>query len=165
MSGASRALGRRRFLAAMAGSIALPAVFPRRVLAQATIENPIAPLDQLDPLVWVVTKGAPVRKGRVQLELPQLAENGNSVPMKVSVDSPMTAKEHVRGIHLFSERNPVRNMASFYLGPRAGRAEVVSRVRLAGSQHVVAIAELSDGSFWAGSAAVVVTLSACLDES
>jgi sulfur-oxidizing protein SoxY len=152
---------RRDFLAGLAAGLALSG----RAAAQAAEENPIAPLSLVDPKVLAVTKGAPIRKGRVQLTLPQLADNGNSVPMKVSVDSPMTAKDHVRAIHLFSERNPVRNMAAFYLGPDAGRAEVVSRVRLAGSQNVIALAELSDGTFWAGSAAVVVTLSACLDES
>jgi sulfur-oxidizing protein SoxY len=144
--------------------MALPGFLPRVVSAQGT-ENPIAPLDSLDPMVWVVTQGATIRKGKVEIELPQLAENGNSVLMRLTVDSPMTQKDHVKAIHLFSERNPVRNMASFYLGPRAGRAEIVSRVRLAGSQRVVALAELSDGTFWSDSAAVVVTISACLDES
>jgi sulfur-oxidizing protein SoxY len=150
---------RRRFLAA-AASLALG---PR--LAGAQAENPIAPIDPKDPDVQSVTKGAPIRAGRVTLELPPLADNGNSVAMRLAVESPMTPQDHVRAIHLFSERNPVRHMAAFYLGPRAGRAEIVSRVRLAGSQRIVALAELSDGSFWAGSAAVVVTLSACLDES
>jgi sulfur-oxidizing protein SoxY len=146
---------RRDFLAGLAGSLALPA-WPEAARAQ---------IDPLDPLIWVVTKGALVRKGRVTLEMPQLADNGNSVAMRVSVDSPMSATDHVKGIHLFSERNPQRNMASFYLGPHAGRAEVVSRVRLAGTQRVVALAEMSDGTFWSASASVVVTLSACVDES
>jgi sulfur-oxidizing protein SoxY len=150
---------RRRFLAA-AASLAL---LPRVVRAQAP--NPVAPLDPRDPEIQAVTRGVTIRPGRVKLELPQLADNGNSVAMRLSVDSPMTQKDHVRAIHLFSERNPVRHMATFHLGPKAGRAEIVSRVRLAGSQRVVALAELSDGSFWSGSAGVVVTISACLDES
>jgi sulfur-oxidizing protein SoxY len=152
---------RRSFLVS-AASLAL---LPRALRAQVDNPNPIAPLDQLDPAVHAVTRGATIRKGRVDLELPQLAENGNSVAMRLAVESPMTPKDHVRAIHLFSERNPVRHMATFYLGPRAGRAEVVSRIRLAGSQRVVALAEMSDGSFWSGSAGVVVTISACLDES
>jgi sulfur-oxidizing protein SoxY len=143
---------RRDFIMGAAGALALP---------QATL----AQIDPLDPLIWVVTRGALVRKGRVTLEMPQLADNGNSVAMRVSVDSPMNATDYVKSIHLFSEKNPQRNMASFYFGPHAGRAEVVSRVRLAGSQRVVALAEMSDGTFWSGSASVVVTLSACLDES
>jgi sulfur-oxidizing protein SoxY len=150
---------RREFLAA-AASLALA---PQVVRAQS--DNPIAPIDPRDPDVQSVTKGAAVRAGRVKLELPPLADNGNSVSMRVTVESPMTPQDHVRAIHLFSERNPVRHMAAFYLGPRSGRAEIVSRIRLAGSQRIVALAEMSDGSFWAGSAPVVVTLSACLDES
>jgi sulfur-oxidizing protein SoxY len=146
---------RRAFLATLGGAIALPAL-PRATRAQVT---------QLDPHVWAITKGAPVLKGRVKLELPQLADNGNSVAMRVSVQSPMTVEDHVKGIHLLSDRNPVTRMASFYLGPRAGKAEVSSRVRLAGSQRVTAVAQLSDGSFWSDTAEVIVTLSACLDES
>ena len=145
---------RREFLASVGGAIALP-VLTRPARAQ----NP------LDAHVWAITGGAPVRNGKVRLELPQLADNGNSVAMKVAVESPMTEAEHVKSIHLFSDRNPVTHMASFYLGPRAGKAEVRSRVRLAGSQHITAVAQLSDGSFWSDTAEVVVTLSACLDES
>jgi len=149
---------RREFIAA-AASLALA---PGAVRAQ---ENPIAPIDPKDPDVQSVTKGAPIRSGRVKLELPPLADNGNSVAMKLTVESPMTPQDHVRAVHLFSERNPVRHMAAFHLGPKSGRAEIASRIRLAGSQKIVALAEMSDGSFWAGSASVVVTLSACLDES
>jgi sulfur-oxidizing protein SoxY len=105
------------------------------------------------------------QKGRVKLELPLLADNGNSVPMKVSVQSPMTEADHVKSIHLISERNPEREMAVFHLGPLAGIAEVSSRVRLAGSQTVTALAHMSDGSVWMDSAEVTVTLSACLDQS
>ena len=112
-----------------------------------------------------LANGAPLRKGKVTLVLPQLADNGNSVPIRITVDSPMTPADHVKSIHLYSERNPVPNMANFYLSPRAGRAEINSRVRLAGSQRVTAVAKLSDGSFWYAAAPIVVTLSACLDES
>src|SRR3954465_1439324 len=150
---------RRRFLA-LTASLAL---LPRVVRAQA--ENPVAPLDPRDPEIQAVTKGAAVRIGKVKLELPQLADNGNSVAMRLSVDSPMTARDHVRAVHLFSERNPVRHMASFHLGPKAGRAEIVSRVRPAGDQRGAGPAGLFDVSFWSGSAGVVVTISACLDES
>jgi sulfur-oxidizing protein SoxY len=105
------------------------------------------------------------RRGRVKLELPVLADNGNSVPMKISVESPMTEADHVKVIRLISERNPEREMAVFHFGPRSGAAEVSSRVRLAGSQVVTAIAEMSDGSQWMDTAHVQVTLSACVDES
>ena len=143
---------RRDFLAGAAGALALPG-------------TALAQLDPLDPHVRALADGVPVRKGKVTLVLPQLADNGNSVPIRITVDSPMTAADHVKSIHLYSERNPVPNMANFYLGPRAGKAEIDSRVRLAGSQRVTAVAKLSDGSFWYDSAPIVVTLSACLDES
>ena len=147
--------GRRRFVAGLAGAIALPAL-PRAARAQT---------DPLDPMVWVFTKGAPVQKGRVKLELPPLADNGNSVPLMVTVDSPMSATDYVKSIHLFSDKNPVRDMARFYLGPRGGRAKVVTRVRLAGTQTVTAIAPLSDGTFWWDSAPVEGIVSACMEES
>jgi sulfur-oxidizing protein SoxY len=143
---------RRDFLAGAVGALALPDA----ALAQA---------DPVDPLVRALANGAPLRKGKVTLVLPQLADNGNSVPIRITVDSPMTPADHVQSIHLYSERNPVPNMANFYLGPRAGKAEINSRVRLAGSQRVTAVAKLSDGTFWYDSAPIVVTLSACLDES
>lgn len=119
---------------------------------------------ELDALVRATSKGAPVREGRVKLDLPVLADSGNAVPLTVSVESPMTEADHVRAIHLLSERNPVRNMATFHFGPRSGRAQVISRVRLGGTQRVVALAEMSDGSFWSAHADVVVTVSACIDE-
>lgn len=109
--------------------------------------------------------GQTPKPGRVKLELPVLADNGNSVPMKITVESPMTESSHVKVIRLISERNPERQMAVFHLGPRSGAAEITSRVRLAGSQTVTAIAEMSDGSQWMDSAHVQVTLSACVDET
>lgn len=152
---------RRGVLAALAGT-AVAAALPVRVLAQAS-QGPH--VDPSDPVAGGFTRGAPVSPGRVRLELPVLADNGNSVPLKITVQSPMTETDHVKAIQLISERNPVRDMAVFRLGPRAGRAEIASRVRLAGSQRVVAIAEMSDGSFWSDAAEIVVTLSACVDES
>jgi sulfur-oxidizing protein SoxY len=111
-----------------------------------------------------VLGGATPRPGKVKLEIAPLIDNGNTVPLSVSVDSPMTPAEHVRAIHVFTEKNPQPNVLSVRLGPRAGRASVSTRVRLADSQTVHAIAELSDGSFWSGSADVVVTVSACLED-
>jgi len=111
-----------------------------------------------------LTGEAPVRPGRVRLELPPLTENGNAVPLSVAVESPMTRADHVRAIHVFAEKNPRPNVVSVYLGPRAGRARIATRIRLADTQTVVALAELSDGSFWSAGADVVVTLAACLEE-
>src|SRR5262249_40050324 len=112
-----------------------------------------------------IVGSTPVTKGRVKLELPPLSENGNAVPLTVGVESAMTQADHVKAIHVFNEKNPQPDVASFRLGPRAGRATVSTRIRLADTQTVTAIAEMSDGSFWSARAAVVVTLAACLEEA
>jgi sulfur-oxidizing protein SoxY len=106
---------------------------------------------------------AQVRPGRVKLDLPPLVENGNAVPLSISVESPMTAEDHVKTIAVFNQKNPQPNVATFHLGPRCGRASVSTRIRLADSQTVIAIAAMSDGSFWSDSADVVVTLAACVE--
>jgi len=111
-----------------------------------------------------VVGSAPINPGKVKLDLPPLIENGNAVPLTVDVPSPMTEADHVRAIHVFTQKNPQPNVASFHLGPRAGRAKVATRVRLADTQTVVAVCELSDGSFWSDSADIVVTLAACLED-
>jgi sulfur-oxidizing protein SoxY len=108
---------------------------------------------------------ASLRKGKVTLDLPPLIENGNTVPLTVSVVSPMTAADHVKAIHVFNEKNPQPNVVSMRLGPRAGKANVATRIRLADSQKVIAVAEMSDGSFWSDEVEVVVTLAACLEGS
>ena len=107
---------------------------------------------------------AQITAGKVKLDLPPLSENGNTVPLSVAVESPMTAADHVKAIHVFTERNPQPDVASFYLGPRSGRASVSTRIRLADTQNVMAVAELSNGSFWSARVPVVVTLAACLEE-
>jgi sulfur-oxidizing protein SoxY len=96
--------------------------------------------------------------------VPPLVENGNTVPITVSVVSPMTEADHVRSIHVFNEKNPQPNIGNFHLGVRSGRAQVSTRIRLADSQKIIAIAKLSDGSFWSASADVVVTLAACTED-
>jgi sulfur-oxidizing protein SoxY len=117
----------------------------------------------MEEAIRKVVGPARITPGRVSVDLPPLSENGNAVPLAVMVDSPMTEAEHVRAIHVFTEKNPQPNVASFHLGPRAGKASVATRIRLADTQTVVAIAELSDGSFWSAKADVVVTLAACLE--
>jgi len=107
---------------------------------------------------------AELHTGKVKLEIPPLVENGNTVPMTVSVASPMTPDDNVKSIHVFNEKNPQPNIGNFYLGAQAGRAQVSTRIRLADSQKVVAVAQLSDGSFWSTSVDVVVTLAACTEE-
>lgn len=107
--------------------------------------------------------GSPVKTGRVLLDVSPLVENGNAVPITVRVESPMTAAEHVTGIAVFNDRNPQRDVVRFTLGPRAGRAVVSTRIRLATSQQLVAVARLSDGTYWSHAVDVLVTLAACLE--
>lgn len=107
--------------------------------------------------------GAVPQDGRVTLEIAPLVDNGNVVPVAVRVQSPMTAADHVRQIALFAERNPNTEVALFHLGPRAGRAQVATRMRLATSQQVVALAKMSDGSVWQQRLDVIVTLAACIE--
>jgi len=149
---------RRRFLieaATLAGAvgIALPlAVKP----ASATPESMRAAIRK-------VVGEAPLNKGRVKIDVPPLIENGNAVPLTISCESPMTADDYVKAIHVFSEKNPQPNIVGVQLGPRSGRAAVSTRIRLADSQKVIAIAQMSDGSFWSNEAEVIVTLAACLE--
>jgi sulfur-oxidizing protein SoxY len=105
-----------------------------------------------------------LQHGRVKLDLPPLVENGNTVPVTVAVDSPMTEADHVKAVHIFNEKNPQPHVISVALGPRAGRATLSARIKLADSQQVVAVAEMSDGSFWSESADVIVTLAACVED-
>jgi sulfur-oxidizing protein SoxY len=106
---------------------------------------------------------SPVRKGKVTLDIPPLVENGNTIAMSVSVDSPVTETNYVKAIHIFNEKNPQPDIISVHLGPRAGKAAFSTRIRLADSQNVVAIAELSDGSLWSDTVEVIVTIAACLE--
>lgn len=147
---------RRRFVALLAGIGLVPPLARHRAHAA---ENDLA------PLIAKLTGGKPLQAGRVTVDTPLLADNGHSVPVRFLVESPMTANDHVKTITVLSDRNPRPLVATYHLGPRAGRAQVATRVRLNGSQRLWAIAQLSDGSFWSGHADVVVTESACLDDS
>jgi sulfur-oxidizing protein SoxY len=120
--------------------------------------------EMMQDAVRSVIGEATVKKGKVKLDLPPLVENGNSVPCIVSVESPMTATDYVKAIHIFNEKNPQPNVISVRLHPRAGRAAFTTRIRLADSQTVTAIAELSDGSFWSDDIDVIVTLAACIED-
>jgi sulfur-oxidizing protein SoxY len=147
---------RRRFLLAAGGCAAASVLMIRTT--NATPASMAAAIRE-------VIGEAEVKPGRIKLDLPPLIENGNAVPVTVAVESPMTEADHVKSIHLFNEKNPQPNVANFHLGPRAGRASVSTRMRLADSQKVIAIAQLSDGSFWSESVDVIVTLAACLEDS
>jgi sulfur-oxidizing protein SoxY len=150
---------RRSFLS-LAGSAAVAGTIP-----VITLRPSEATPAMLASAIRNVAGEAPVRTGKVKLDIPPLVENGNTVPMTVRVDSPMTANEHVKSIHVFNEKNPQPNIGNFYIGPSAGRAQVSTRIRLADTQKVVAIARLSDDSFWSASVDIVVTLAACTEEA
>jgi sulfur-oxidizing protein SoxY len=149
----------RRHLLQLAGGIAVCGAVPV-VTVRPTNATPAMMASAIRDLVGEAT----LKVGKVRLEIPPLVENGNTVPMTVVVDSPMTAEAFVKSIHVFNEKNPQPNIGNFHLGPRAGRAQVATRIRLADSQKVTAIAQLSDGSFWSASIDVIVTLAACTEE-
>lgn len=119
---------------------------------------------QMEAAIRSVLGEARIQKGKVTLDLPPLVENGNTVPMTVTVANPMTPQNYVKAIHVFNEKNPQANVISVALGPRAGKAAISTRIRLAGTQKIMAIAELSDGTCWSDTAEVVVTLAACLED-
>ena len=117
----------------------------------------------MEEAIGALVGATTVTRGKVKLEVPPIVENGNTVSLTVSVDSPMTEADHVTSIHLFNEENPQPYIAVFHLGPSAGKGAASTRIRLAASHRVVAIARLSDGSFWSDSADVIVTLAACAE--
>jgi len=123
----------------------------------------LAKKKEADEAIQKITDGAKIQEGRVTLTIPPLVENGNLVVLKVSVDSPMTANDYVQVIHVIAEGNPLPNVFTVYLTPRCGTANITTRVRLADSQRVWAIAQMNNGSFWQGSAETLVTLSACTE--
>jgi sulfur-oxidizing protein SoxY len=145
-------LSRRGALVAGAGALSALMVRP----ASATSEAMQAAIGEF-------SGGAKITPGRVTMEIPPLVENGNSVPLTITVDSPMTEQDFVKAIAVFNERNPQPNIGTFHLNARSGRAFVSTRIRLGDSQTIIAVAQLSDGSLWSGSAELIVTLPACVE--
>ena len=141
---------RRAFIAGFAVTV-LP------ISAAATPETMAAAIKQ-------VTGDAAVRPGRVTLDIPPLVENGNTVPLTVSVESPMTEADFIKAIHVFNEKNPQPHVFDARLSPRNGKAVVGTRIKLADAQKVVAIAETSKGEFFSASADVIVTIAACIED-
>ena len=145
----------RRRLLLQAGAAAVVQVVVRPASAQ-----------EAPALATVVAQFAgpqKVRPGRVKLEIAQMVDNGNVVPVRVTVDSPMTPADHVTEIAVFNEKNPQRDVARFQLGARAGKADVSTRIRLATSQQLVALARMNDGTVWSDSVDVIVITAACLE--
>ncbi len=134
------------------------------LLALATVDPAWATPDSMAAAIKEFGRGTAIKPGRVTLTVPPLVENGNAVPLTIKVDSPMSEADHVRRIAVFNERNPQPNVAIFELSPRAGRAQIATRIRLGDSQTIAAVAEMSDGSMWSGTAELVVTLPACIEQ-
>lgn len=133
-------------------------------LAIALVIRPAhATTESMQHAIRTFTGGVAVKPGKVTMDIPPLVENGNSVPLVVTVESPMSEKDFVKAIAIFNEKNPQPNIGTFHLSPRSGRAYVSTRIRLGDSQNIVAVAQMSDGSFWSGSADLVVTLPACVE--
>jgi len=154
-----QALTRRRFLA-RSGAGAAGAVMVSLVPLGPAAAAP----DDLARAIKEVIGSAKLHAGKVTLDIAPLVENGNTVPMKILVESPMTEKDHVKAIHVFNEKNPQPHVLNATLGPRAGRAGISTHIKLRESQKIVAIAELSDGSFWSAGAEVIVTIAACVED-
>jgi len=150
------AVDRRRVLAGAAGATLAVALRPATAATLPRTET-------TESAIRRFAGDNPIRPGRVTLDLPPLVENGNTVPLAVSVESPMTPEDHVRRIGVFNEKNPQPNVVTMHLRPGAGRAQVSTRIRLADTQRITAIAEMSDGTYWSASADAIVTLAACLE--
>lgn len=136
-------------------------------LIATVIVRPVSALTQSDVLTTLVARyaaGGAVREGRVKFDIARLVDNGNSVPVEVTVDSPMNVQQHVVGIALFNEKNPQNDIAQFTLSPLAGRARVATRIRLATTQQLVAVAKMNDGSCWTHTVEVLVTVASCIEE-
>jgi sulfur-oxidizing protein SoxY len=148
----------------------MPVTTRRAFLAGATIVCvlPFGPAratpEAMAAAIKEVVGAGTIREGKVKLELPPLVENGNTVPLTVSVESPMTPADHVKAIHVFNEKNPQPHVFSARLGPQNGRAVIATRIKLADSQKIIAIAETSTGQFFSASADVIVTLAACIED-
>jgi sulfur-oxidizing protein SoxY len=150
---------RRRNFLGMTGAVAAAVALP------AGAQQRFQPAQDITPLLEKLTGGAAAQRQGIEIELPQIAENGNSVPMRIRVASPMTAADYVSAIYLIAERNPRPLVATFHLGPLSGKAEITTRVRLAGTQKVTVLAELSGKRFLLAQNEVLVTSAACMDES
>ena len=146
---------RRLFLAGSTGVVLSLVARPVAAVTQSSV---------LTALVKEYAAGGGVTEGRVKFDIARLVDNGNSVPVEVIVDSPMTQLQHVVGIKIFNEKNPQNDVAQFTLSPRSGRARVATRIRLATTQQLVAVAKMNDGSCWTHTVEVLVTVSSCIEE-
>lgn len=156
-----RALDRRQLLVAVGAGLMAQGATVSAAIAQQT--EPATASPQYIAARAALLASRKAIPGRIELDVPRLAESGNSVPLKVTVASPMSVSDHVRAVHILSEQNPIAVIARFSLGPRSGRAEVSTNIRLATTQNLHALAEMNDGSVFEAASEVVVLIAACLD--
>jgi sulfur-oxidizing protein SoxY len=143
----------RRGMFAIAAAGAAVAILPRLASAQLSAGT--------QAVVDRVRAGRALQEGRITLRAPPIAENGNTVPISVAVESPMTAADHVARIYVFADKNPTPEVAVFHLTPATGRAQVDTRVRLGQTQDLVVLAEMNNGALFMARAEVKVTIGGC----
>lgn len=144
---------RRQVLGAGAGAVAA-------VAFGASISPALAANDSAE-MIQKFTGGKQATEGKVKLDLPEIAENGNTVPMTITVDSPMSEQSYVSEVLVVGDGNPRAGMATFHFSPASGVAEANTRIRLAATQNIIAIAKMNDGSFFQASKQVKVTIGGC----
>ena len=142
---------RRQALAVGAGVVSAAVFGSSQALAKNDSEE----------VIKKFTGGKTPAQGRVKLDLPEIAENGNTVPMTVTVESPMTAQSHVTDVLIVADENPRSGVVTFHFSPASGVAEANTRIRLAATQDVIAVAKMNDGSFFMTSKQVKVTIGGC----
>jgi sulfur-oxidizing protein SoxY len=152
LSTISDSISRRKFITATT-ALAVFGIPSTEVRAdQSLVDQAIAML---------IKEDKPATGDMIHLELPQIAENGNTVPIKVLVDSPMTADDYVKAVHIFAEKNPSAEVISFHFTPASGKASASTRMRLAKTQNVVALVQMSNGSAYTAKKQVKVTIGGC----
>jgi len=154
MKQAMRTLDRREFVVGGVAIATVTALAVGEVMAQAAAQG-------WEEAVKKILGDAKATDGKLTMDLPEIAENGNTVPFTISVDSPMTEKDYVKAIHVISTGNPQPGVATFRFTPQSGKAAAASRMRLARTQDVIALAELSDGKFLQVKRSVKVTIGGC----
>lgn len=147
-------LSRREFVLGASAAAAIALVMPLST-------SPAAAKKDMDAAMKAVAGDATPIVGKVSLELPEIAENGNTVPFTVNIESPMTDADYVKSVHVFANGNPQPDVATFYFTPASGKASATSRMRLAKTQDIIAVAEMSDGKFYMGKQTVKVTIGGC----
>ena len=154
MKYAMRTLNRREFVVGGIAVATASVVAVEETLAQAAPQG-------WEEAVKKILGDSKVTDGKLTMDLPEIAENGNTVPFSISVDSPMTDKDYVKAVHVISTANPQPGVATFRFTPQSGKAAAASRMRLARTQDVIALAELSDGKFLQARRSVKVTIGGC----